>query len=539
MMVYDKVRVSRTLRKIFRLLCVFVGLNCVMAGIMRGAMTRGDRGFKPGMLPRYSRHDNNFFAMLGELDDDDAQDGDLHDIVGTFTSGSGDAGGYTMVRSKQSKRQRISSGGQSGPVDLPQDDDAMFDDDFEDLSMDQKLSLILSKLSVNENKVNYIQNKLDSVTAIRPRVARVENVVKSHNDRLKLLEYRSLDLEARSRRKNLLLKGIPEERRENCFDEVRKFIREQLGIDRDMYLERAHRLGRFKSNKTRPIIVAFRDFCDTLEILDASPSLRDTGYGVSRDYPSEISKARQSLWSQYKATRDANRKKKVTMEFPARICIDGVVIVDAFPDWYPILQGSRVSCVPQSQSGGQTIINSGSNTTGSTSSSAVGPRDTPLVNVLSMGQPSMSHTDVNIVSSQMFTQDDTQERMEEGEPSSPSLLENVNPVPVIDGSAGTSMVPPPPPLGRGRSPARKPITGAKSRAKSVSKGRKSAQPAQRSKSKSRSQSRSSQSRGAMDSNQAAGGNSKEPPQTPSNKTDCDKTVTQSRSDTIPLNGSPV
>ena len=34
----------------------------------------------------------------------------------------------------------------------------------------------------------------------------------------------------------------------------------------------------------------------------------------------------------------------MTFEFPARICVDGIVVHDAFPDWYPILQGSRVSC---------------------------------------------------------------------------------------------------------------------------------------------------------------------------------------------------
>ena len=145
---------------------------------------------------------------------------------------------------------------------------------------------------------------------IRSRVTVVENVIRSQNDRLKLLEYRSIDLEARSRRKNLLFKGISEQRRENCFTDVRSLTREELGIDRDVYLERAHRLGRFDRNKTRPIIVAFRDFCDTEEILGASSLLQGTGHGISRDYPNEISKARQSLWRQYKTTREANTRKK-------------------------------------------------------------------------------------------------------------------------------------------------------------------------------------------------------------------------------------
>ena len=39
-----------------------------------------------------------------------------------------------------------------------------------------------------------------------------------------------------------MFKGFPEKRHENCFEEIRRFICEKLRIDRDMYLERAHRL---------------------------------------------------------------------------------------------------------------------------------------------------------------------------------------------------------------------------------------------------------------------------------------------------------
>ena len=60
-----------------------------------------------------------------------------------------DDDGFTMVRGKQSsKRQRISSSGQSGQADQVPDGEDLFESDFSDLSTDQKLSLILSKLSV-------------------------------------------------------------------------------------------------------------------------------------------------------------------------------------------------------------------------------------------------------------------------------------------------------------------------------------------------------------------------------------------------------
>ena len=191
------------------------------------------------------------------------------------------------------------------------------------------------------------------------------------------MEYRFLDIEARSRRHNLLFKGIAEDRRENCFDKVRRFIREELNIERDLYLERAHRLGKYIHGKTRLIIVAFRDFYDIEEILGSAPNLRGTAYGVSRDYPSggyyahmavspgtirydkfeqqrvsrdcpnEISKARNSLWKQFKDIRENNKNKKVSLGFPATIMVDNAVVVDLFPDWFEILRGSRVDLAPE------------------------------------------------------------------------------------------------------------------------------------------------------------------------------------------------
>ena len=109
-----------------------------------------------------------------------------------------------------------------------------------------------------------------------------------------------------------------------------------------MYLERAHRLGRFDRTKTRPIIVAFRDFCDVEDIIAGAPNLRGSNIGICRDYPKEISLARQALWGKFRELREANRNKKVAIEYPARLTVDNVVVEDMFPDWFSVLRSSRV-----------------------------------------------------------------------------------------------------------------------------------------------------------------------------------------------------
>ena len=222
----------------------------------RGVRTRGGRGNAQN-CPRYYRSDKNFFATLGELDSDNEQDGVVF-LDSQIYSNKTDVGddGFTYVRGKQSKRKKISSDGQSDQINLDLSQNKEFFvhggdvSHFEHMTAEDKLLHIINKLAVNEGRVSSIQTKLDSILNLNSKVSKIETVLKSQHDRLKLLEYRSLDIEARSRRRNLLFKGIPEDRRENCFDLARHFISDELKIDRDMYLERAHRLGRFNLNKT-------------------------------------------------------------------------------------------------------------------------------------------------------------------------------------------------------------------------------------------------------------------------------------------------
>ncbi|MCG8048310.1 MAG: hypothetical protein N0E48_22285 [Candidatus Thiodiazotropha endolucinida] len=62
---------------------------------------------------------------------------------------------------------------------------------------------------------------------------------------------------------------------------------------------------------------------------------------VSRDYPKEIVTARSQLWPRYKAEKGKNPRAKVSIGFPAKLVINGRVVEDKFPDWFPVLRGSR------------------------------------------------------------------------------------------------------------------------------------------------------------------------------------------------------
>ena len=62
-----------------------------------------------------------------------------------------------------------------------------------------------------------------------------------------------------------------------------------------------------------------------------------TLFSVNRDYPSEIVEARRALYPMYK-----DYYNKVSIQYPAKLVVNGEVKHDMFPDWSTIMSGYRV-----------------------------------------------------------------------------------------------------------------------------------------------------------------------------------------------------
>ena len=65
-----------------------------------------------------------------------------------------------------------------------------------------------------------------------------------------------------------------------------------------MYIESAHRIGRFKPGMCRLVIAVFRDYQGTEDIMSNARKLKGTKLRVNKDYPVEIVDARKALSSQ-------------------------------------------------------------------------------------------------------------------------------------------------------------------------------------------------------------------------------------------------
>lgn len=218
-------------------------------------------------------------------------------------------------------------------------------------SSDDKLNIIFDELQcvrkAQEKMNNGMLSFQNSFRTMGEGLTQVIHATNKHTDMLKTLAYKSIDLEARSRRNNLIFWGLCENYQENCFALIREFIKNQFDLDSDkMYLARAHRLGARKNNnrnQRRPIVVNFRDYCDTEAIMSRAYMLKDTPFSVDYDLPKEISVARKALWSELKTIKTNNPRVKCQIIYPAKLVVDGKVVRDEFPDWYTVMKGSRLS----------------------------------------------------------------------------------------------------------------------------------------------------------------------------------------------------
>ena len=158
--------------------------------------------------------------------------------------------------------------------------------------------------------------------------------------RMKVLEWKSIEGEARSRRQNGIVWDVPETEKESCKDDckhcreaVEKIFREDLKMgSRNIPLQRVHRfptsrggathIGK-KANKPRGIMVAFRDYRDKLDVLKAAAQAK---VKVSEDHPKAIRDARSSLMDDVRAARSSNPPKKATIAWPAKLYVEGKLV---------------------------------------------------------------------------------------------------------------------------------------------------------------------------------------------------------------------
>ena len=141
----------------------------------------------------------------------------------------------------------------------------------------------------------------------------------------KAVKQHSNKLDNYSRRKNLIIRGIDEEKDESkamCEQKVRNFLKTQLQLNNDtvdgIKFVGCHRLAdsanrrnwQHADNRKRPIIIRFTSIADKQTVWDAKSQLTDVHVSISENYSVDTEYNRNRLYMFYKKAKSMNKYKQ-------------------------------------------------------------------------------------------------------------------------------------------------------------------------------------------------------------------------------------
>ena len=181
------------------ILAVFLLIFANMAYIWRGKGPRTRGGTQRGNIwtrgeMRYARSVGNMFSCLHGIN----QDGDEGSCATSDSDDTLSDKSQSIFREVQHKKKRKFNSSSSDPINEPNcmftktdrcPDEQSETVDYETLSSEEKLSLIFSKVSVNEGRFLRLEQVFDNVVKQNKRVSTIESVISSHEDRIRLLHF--------------------------------------------------------------------------------------------------------------------------------------------------------------------------------------------------------------------------------------------------------------------------------------------------------------------------------------------------------------
>ena len=120
----------------------------------------------------------------------------------------------------------------------------------------------------------------------------------------------------------MLFHGIEESEDaiEDCEATLREFMRDKLRIEDEepVPLKNVHRIGKKddsrRGDRPRTMIAKFVYYKDLTKVKQSARNLKDTGYGISEQYPTEVEDVRKKLYPIARAERQKGRKAYIVKD---------------------------------------------------------------------------------------------------------------------------------------------------------------------------------------------------------------------------------
>ncbi|XP_012559736.1 uncharacterized protein LOC105845979 [Hydra vulgaris] len=165
---------------------------------------------------------------------------------------------------------------------------------------------------VFNDKARAVEEKINKVHDDLSNVRKMQGKISSDNIELKL---KSVDIEDRNRRNNLRIDGIVENSEEKDWEitkkRVKQLFKDNLGIEKDIIIKRAHRVGATNDKRERTIVLKLRDYEDKKTIMERAVKLKGTNSFLNEDFSFTTQKVRKELFDQAKIRRQNGYFAKV------------------------------------------------------------------------------------------------------------------------------------------------------------------------------------------------------------------------------------
>lgn len=197
-----------------------------------------------------------------------------------------------------------------------QEDTSTMKEVIKDLEMKNKS--LMTELTEMSHKVDNLTTNIEmydeKFTVLNGRISAGKMREKSYGDKVADLTHRIDDQEDRSKRNNLIIYGLEEDREETTDkveEKVRKLLLTKGVISTAMIkIDRAHRIGKKVNGRNRPIVVRFTYFKDKVTILKNSKQLKNTPIRISEQYCKTTMKINEDLFRACKTAKEADSRIK-------------------------------------------------------------------------------------------------------------------------------------------------------------------------------------------------------------------------------------
>ena len=169
-------------------------------------------------------------------------------------------------------------------------------------SISSNLSMAVDNNESLKNQIRFLEKRLDLTEGL---LQQAQIKLKSQNEKI-------IELQSRTMRDNLIIRGIADDPNESWAeteDKVIDFMRKELKIEdaHNSMVDRAHRLGKMTGEKPRNIVVKFASSKAKDKIFKNVKNLAGKKFSIQEQLPQEIQERRNRLWPKF---REAKEKAK-------------------------------------------------------------------------------------------------------------------------------------------------------------------------------------------------------------------------------------